>query len=160
MSALALDFPDGSFERVLAVDCACHFLPRDRFFEQACRVLRPGGTLGIADTVAGERPSGLVARTMVDKLMGFWCIPRENQYGADAYVSRVRAAGFREVDCADVTGQVFPKAAAFVLSGPFQARYRQIFGPVQTMIRMKVFELIRWAWKEGYVRYVVLSARK
>ena len=40
-SATAMPFPDGSSDKVLALECAFHFKTRDTFFAEAFRVLRP-----------------------------------------------------------------------------------------------------------------------
>lgn len=55
MSALALEFPDASFEAVHAAQLIEHFAPADaaRFINEAARVLRPGGYLFI--TTPGVR---------------------------------------------------------------------------------------------------------
>lgn len=47
MSALALEFPDASFDAVHAAQLIEHFAPADaaRFITEAARVLRPGGHL-------------------------------------------------------------------------------------------------------------------
>ena len=54
-SATAINEPDGSFDAVISLEAAFHFDTRADFLQEALRLLRPGGRLGIIDMLPLER---------------------------------------------------------------------------------------------------------
>jgi SAM-dependent methyltransferase len=93
MDAASLQFPEGSFDRILCVEAAFHFRTRARFLREAHRVLRPGGTIAMADLIPAT-PSTL----------GEWMLPAENRVDdLDAYTAVWRDAGFAAPRIREIT---------------------------------------------------------
>jgi MPBQ/MSBQ methyltransferase len=96
MSATDMAFPDKSFDTVICVEAAFHFDTRDRFFKEAYRVLKPGGSLVLSD---------ILFRPVSNALQEFWHIPSANRVSSIAeYRDRLAAAGFDSIDVTDATG--------------------------------------------------------
>ena len=73
--ACQLPFEDNTFDRVLAVECIFHFPSREKFLNEAQRVLKPGGILAVSDFVPtlmwfGKTPFWMYIRTRVAKSYG------------------------------------------------------------------------------------------
>ena len=108
--ACELPFGEGAFDIILAVECIFHFPSRRRFFSQAARVLRPGGTLALSDfIVAADKIDEMAEWTEANALAG------SNFYGVKTpalvtgtYERMARNSGFALLSNEDVTAATLP----------------------------------------------------
>lgn len=93
MDAAQLRFADNSFDNILCVESAFHFNTRESFFQEANRVLKPGGCLVLSDILTSK---------LVMKLSKH--MPVENWVGSlDEYRDVLRKSGFGNIEIIDST---------------------------------------------------------
>ncbi len=157
-SATAIDFPDASFDRVLALECAFHFDTRDQFVREAYRVLKPGGSISIADMlpVPGKKSSRATAFAR-----RYGHIPEANLYDREEYSRRLSAVGFDDVLVESIRQDVFPGMANY-------SRQRIVGNKKMDEVVVEISEDDRaqcrgveiWERGTGLTDYVIASARK
>jgi cyclopropane fatty-acyl-phospholipid synthase-like methyltransferase len=153
-SVLHTGLPDGSADRVVALESAFHLPSRDAFFAEARRVLRPGGRIALADLCAVANPSTrLIDRVNAWVAQRMWQIPAGNHYDAREYAARLTAAGFVDVQVERITDDVFLPFGAY-------ARRRQS----DPDIAARANPLLRAVWRapatDRVFDYVLVTARR
>jgi cyclopropane fatty-acyl-phospholipid synthase-like methyltransferase len=156
--ALDLPFLADTFDHVVALESAFHFRSRRQFFQEALRVLRPGGRIGLADFVAAPpgRPRRLGQRLARFAGVLSWQIPNRNLVSRDQYEQDLSDCGFRNVRVESIGEHVF---------GPFVAYQRARFDSPEFLRRYH--PLIRFMAKLqidwGFLRtidYVIATGEK
>ncbi len=91
MDAASMSFESGSFDVILCVEAAMHFHTREAFFQEASRLLKPGGFLLLTDMLVSD-----------PERFSRWRVPAENYIPDEAhYRAQMMQAGFTAVDAKD-----------------------------------------------------------
>jgi ubiquinone/menaquinone biosynthesis C-methylase UbiE len=108
--ACAMPFADGSFDLVIALECAFHFPSRPRFLAEAHRVLCNGGRLVIADFLPSRvlRPLLGAQELVLGRYMQHVLGPADASYTSQRYKDAARSAGLLFSDETDITARTLP----------------------------------------------------
>lgn len=107
MDATKLDFGDSSFDNVLCIEAALHFSTRQKFLEEAYRVLRPAGRLAMLDALCNY---DLLEEDQADML------PKENYLpNLDAYRENLRKVGFKYLRVEDCTAFTMTPSTKYLI---------------------------------------------
>lgn len=132
MNASRLAVASGALDAVTAMESAQHFDTRERFFAEAHRALRPGGTIALADMLFKDRQP-----------IGSWMLPPQNQVATlEDYAAQMVAAGFVNVQVKDITERSWR---------PFCAAMRSVFPGGEKIVA---------AYEESLSFYLIATARK
>jgi len=157
-SASHIPVPSERYDKVMSLEAAFHFTTREDFFQEAYRVLKPGGGLALADIIPLE-DMHQDWRTRMGIYLGrvFWQIPRVNMYLADVYRQKLHSAGFECIEMRSIRDQVYQ---------PFVTYTRRRLEEPQ--IKARLHPLVRKLWAIGAqsrlitesLDYLIITARK
>jgi len=102
----ATPFPDASFDVVWAVESLCHAARKAAFYQEAARVLRPGGRGVVADFVRSGRPLDPTGERLLHEWLTGWAVPDIDTPGE--HTEHLGAAGFVDTRLDDVTAHTRP----------------------------------------------------
>ena len=94
MDAATLEFPDGQFDNMVCVESVFYFDTRERFLNEAYRVLKPGGRLVLSDILHTKLPWS-------PKIV----IKENHVKNLDAYRDIYVRAGFQDVQVIEATSE-------------------------------------------------------
>jgi microcystin synthetase protein McyJ len=125
---------------------------------EAFRVLKPGGTIALADMLPtpGRQPS---LTTVFSRKYGH--IPEANYYDREEYLRRLAAAGFEDVCVESIREDVFPGMAKYAqqrVAG--RKKMDEVVVEVSEEDRANCRGVEMWERGTGLTDYVIASARK
>lgn len=150
--ACAMPFTDAGFDAVLAVECIFHFPSRKKFFQEARRVLKPGGILSLSDFVPVGWLRPFSASRLARRLMAAQFGACQMSHTLGDYRSLARETGFVTLWEEDITRNTVP-------TYPF---IRKLFRdlPGQGGGRQLGNFAAEWMTRFHWMRYMILAFQK
>ncbi|MFN4195230.1 MAG: methyltransferase domain-containing protein [Thermosynechococcus sp.] len=162
--ALALSFPDASFDVVWSIEAGPHMPDKQQFAKELLRVLKPGGILVVADWNQRDdrqRPLSFWERLIMRQLLDQWSHPAfaSIEGFAEALAATGLVAG--EVITADWTQETLPSWLDSIWQGivrPEGLIRFGLVGLVKSLREVPTFLLMRIAFGMGLCRFGMFRA--
>jgi tocopherol O-methyltransferase len=159
----ATPFSDATFDVVWAVESLCHAANKAAFYQEAARVLRPGGRVVVADFVRSGRPLDPTGERLLHEWLTGWAVPDIDTPGEHA--AHLAAAGFVDTRLDDVTVHTRPSLRRLYRMAYWTyplALYGYVKGVRSAVQHGNVIASIRQyqALRHGAWFYSILSATK
>jgi cyclopropane fatty-acyl-phospholipid synthase-like methyltransferase len=110
------EFKDQSFDIIWAIESVIHADPKIDFFQEAFRLLRPGGKLLIADYFAKELPSSKELKQLM-KWLHPWAVSDIIPFGE--YKDQLVSLGFKNIQNQDITPNIYKSARKMYWGGMY-----------------------------------------
>jgi erythromycin 3''-O-methyltransferase len=159
-SATRLPFADESFSHIIGIEGPVHFHTRRDFFDEALRVLRPGGVLALADYTLARRPRNIAERGVFWVARSLWRVPSANVCTTDEYREQVIAAGFGDVRVEGVGALTFPGYYREQQRPEFQREMERLQGRPLARVGRVINVTANWAYRMGVLEYLLVRAQK
>ncbi len=154
--ACRLPLADGVADGVISVEAAFHFASRRRFFEEARRVLRPGGLLAVSDIPTVRRPRTPLELASGVSQLRVWGLRPSAAAGPAAILREVERAGFVDVRAELVGDRVYPQALALTRTRLARDRSAPRSHRLAARLALAQLELL---WRRRLIDYLLLWAR-
>jgi len=162
--AMALSFPDGSFDVVWSIEAGPHMPDKAVFAKELLRVLKPGGILVAADWNQRDdrqRPLAGWERLVMRQLLDQWSHPAFASI--EGFAEHLEATGLvaGSVETADWTQATLPSWLDSIWQGILRPRGLVKFGPaglVKSLREVPTLLLMRLAFGSGLCRFGMFRA--
>jgi erythromycin 3''-O-methyltransferase len=155
-----LPFRAGSYTHLMSIEGPEHFNTRRAFFDEAFRVLRPGGVMCLADYTVARAPRGPLERAVLAVTCRLWKVPEANVWTAPEYLRYLEAGGFRDVSLEHVGELTFPGYYREQCRPAFRREMRRLQGRAIADLGHVISILTNRAYTLGLVDYVLVRATK
>ena len=164
--AMALSFPDASFDVVWSVEAGPHMPDKAVFARELMRVLKPGGTLILADwNQRDDRQIPLNAweRLVMKQLLDQWAHPAFSSI--EGFSELLEATGWVEggVETTDWTAETLPSWLDSIWQGVARPQGLLKFGVpglIKSVREVPTLILMRLAFGAGLCRFGMFRARR
>ncbi len=155
--ASQMPFADDSFDGVISVEAAFHFPSRRRFFDEAFRVLRPGGVLTMSDVPVQRLPRGPIELAAGIVQLRFWGLHAGSASSSTAIRALAHSAGFEDVRVDLCGDRVIDPALRFV-----RRRLPTVTGltPFQQVAVRNLVGQVGLLRRRGILDYLILRGKK
>lgn len=164
--AMALSFPDASFDVVWSVEAGPHMPDKAVFARELLRVLKPGGLLVVADWNQRDdrqKPLNFWERPVMQQLLDQWSHPAFSSI--EGFSELLEATGLvqGEVTTADWTQETLPSWWDTIWQGVVRPqgwlRYG-VFGFIKSVREVPTILLMRLAFGAGLCRFGMFRATR
>jgi MPBQ/MSBQ methyltransferase len=162
--AMALSYPDGSFDVVWSIEAGPHMPDKAVFAKELLRVLKPGGMLVVADwNQRDDRqiPLNLWEKPVMQQLLDQWSHPAFSSI--EGFSELLAATGFIQgnVTTADWTEQTLPSWIDSIWQGIARPKGLVSFGLsgfIKSLREVPTILLMRLAFGQGLCRFGMFRA--
>ncbi len=159
-TATELSFQNNSFTHLTGIEGPVHFDTREKFFEEAYRVLKPGGVIGLADYIIKRKPRSLFDKFVVKITTKVWHIPKENCDDAGSYQAKLQSKGFTNIFFRECGAEVIPGYYFEQKKPGTRQALRKIRGWFAAYPGHLIDIAVYQAFKRGLIEYVFVTAEK
>ncbi len=165
--AMALSFPDASFDVVWSIEAGPHMPDKAIFAKELMRVLKPGGVLVVADWNQRDdrtnQPLNFWEKPVMQQLLDQWSHPAFSSI--EGFSELLEATGFveGEVVTADWTQQTLPSWLDSIWQGIARPQGLVSFGIsglIKSLREVPTLLLMRLAFGTGLCRFGMFRALK
>ncbi len=164
--ALALSFPDASFDIVWSVEAGPHMPDKAQFARELLRVLKPGGILVVADWNQRDdrrKPLNIWEKPVMKQLLDQWSHPAFSSI--EGFSELLEATGLTEgmVETADWSKETLPSWIDSIWQGIVRPKGLIKFGVsgfVKSLREVPTLLLMRLAFGAGLCRFGMFRARR